>query len=81
MATESLPLGFEAGDVAVVGDRPDAQRIATEVGVALLVMSNDMAPDEQALTLARERGTAVVTSPLDAYVTSRMITLSAPCRG
>ena len=80
MATESLPLGFEAGDVAVVGDRPDAQRIAIEVGVALLVTSNDTAPDEQVLALARERGTAVVTSPLDTYVTSRMITLSAPCR-
>ena len=80
MATESLPLGFEAGDVAVVGDRPDAQRIAIEVGVALLVTSNDTAPDEQVLALARERGSAVVTSPLDTYVTSRMITLSAPCR-
>ena len=28
--------------------------------------------------LAREHGTAVVTAPLDSYVTSRMITLSAP---
>jgi manganese-dependent inorganic pyrophosphatase len=80
MATESLPLGFEAGDVAVVGDRPDAQRIAIEVGVGLLVTSNDTAPDEQVLALARQHGTAVVTSPLDTYVTSRMITLSAPCR-
>ena len=40
MATESLPLGFSAGDVVVVGNRPDAQRIAIEVGVALLVTSN-----------------------------------------
>jgi manganese-dependent inorganic pyrophosphatase len=30
--------------------------------------------------LARARDTAVVSSPLDSYVTSRMITLSAPCR-
>ena len=30
------------------------------------------------LALAREHGTAVVTAPLDSYVTSRMITLSAP---
>ena len=28
----------------------------------------------------RERGTTVVSSPLDSYVTSRMVTLSAPCR-
>ena len=80
MATESLPLGFEAGDVVVVGNRPDAQRIAIETGVALLVTSNGSRPDDDILALAHERGTAVVTSPLDSYVTSRMITLSAPCR-
>ena len=80
MATASLPLGFEAGDVVVVGDRPDAQRIAIDVGVALLVLSNGTAAEPDILAQARERGTAVVTSPLDSYVTSRMITLSAPCR-
>ena len=32
------------------------------------------------LALAREHGTTVVCSPLDSYVTSRMVTLSAPCR-
>jgi manganese-dependent inorganic pyrophosphatase len=80
MATESLPLGFTAGDVVVVGDRPDAQRIAIDVGVALVVTSNGVAPPEDVLALARERNIAVVSSPLDSYVTSRMITLSAPCR-
>jgi manganese-dependent inorganic pyrophosphatase len=80
MATSSLPLGFEAGDVVVVGDRPDAQRIAIDVGVALLVTSNGTRPGDDILALAREHGIAVVTSPLDSYVTSRMITLSAPCR-
>jgi manganese-dependent inorganic pyrophosphatase len=80
MATESLPLGFEAGDVVVVGNRPDAQRIAIETNVALLVTSNGTRPDGDILALAQEHGTAVVTSPLDSYVTSRMITLSAPCR-
>jgi manganese-dependent inorganic pyrophosphatase len=80
MATESLPLGFKAGDVVVVGDRPDAQRIAMEIGVALLVTSNGTAPPDDVLALAREHDVAVVVSPLDSYVTSRMITLSAPCR-
>ena len=80
MATESLPLGFKAGDVVVVGDRPDAQRIAIDTGVALLVTSNGTRPDDDILELARDQGTAIVSSPLDSYVTSRMITLSAPCR-
>ena len=81
MATESLPRGFCAGDVVVVGDRPQAQRVAIEVGVALLLTSNDTAPAPDLLALAEQRGTAIVTSPLDSYVTSRMVTLSAPCRG
>ena len=80
MATESLPMGFAAGDVVVVGDRPDAQRIAIEVGVGLLVITNGSAAEPDVLELARARGTAVVASPLDTYVSARMITLSAPCR-
>jgi manganese-dependent inorganic pyrophosphatase len=80
MSTESLPMGFGVGDVVVVGDRPDAQRIAIEVGVGLLVITNDIPAEPDVLALARERGTAVVASPLDTYVTARMITLSAPSR-
>ncbi len=66
-------------DIAVVGDREDAQRRALEIGVALLVTSNGVEPSDKVVALARERGTSVVSSPLDSYVTSRMITLSAPC--
>jgi manganese-dependent inorganic pyrophosphatase len=80
MAVESLPMGFSAGDVVVVGNRPDAQRVAIDVGVDLLVTSGGMPPDEDVLAFAKERGVAVVVSPLDSYVTSRMITLAAPCR-
>ena len=80
MASASLPLGFAAGDVVVVGDRPEAQRVAIEVGVGLLVITNGTTADEDILELARARGSAVVASPLDSYVTARMITLSAPCR-
>jgi manganese-dependent inorganic pyrophosphatase len=67
------------GDVVVVGDRPNAQEQAVRRGIALLVLSNGVAPDERILGLAREHGTAIVASPLDSYVTSRMITLSEPC--
>jgi manganese-dependent inorganic pyrophosphatase len=80
MASTSLPLGFAAGDVVVVGDRPEAQRIAIEVGVGLLVVTNGTSVHERVLDLARQRAIPVVASPLDSYVTARMITLSAPCR-
>jgi manganese-dependent inorganic pyrophosphatase len=74
------PSGISEGDVVVIGNRSDAQRLAIELGAALLVTSNSSVPTDDVLALARERGTAVVVSPLDTYVSGRMITLAAPCR-
>jgi manganese-dependent inorganic pyrophosphatase len=75
------PTGISEGDVVVVGNRLDGQRLAVERGAALLVISNNAAPSEELLALAREHSTAVVLSPLDSYVSGRMITLASPCAG
>jgi manganese-dependent inorganic pyrophosphatase len=75
----SSPSGISTGDVVVIGNRPDAQRLAIELGAALIVTSNSSVPSDEVLALAREHDTAVVISPLDTYVSGRMITLAAPC--
>jgi manganese-dependent inorganic pyrophosphatase len=75
----SMGQEIKPGDVVVVGDRPKGQRRAIELGVGILVASNGDRPDDEVLEMARERGTAVVLSPLDSYVTSRLIQLSVPC--
>ncbi len=75
----STPSGISPGDVVVVGNRPDAQRLAIELGAALIVTSNSSVPSDEVLALAREHDTAMVISPLDTYVSGRMITLAAPC--
>jgi manganese-dependent inorganic pyrophosphatase len=80
MEVGQLPSEIHEGDVAVVGNREDAQLASIELGVALLVLSNGVEPSDAVLAAAGEKGTAVVRSPLDTYVTGRMITLSAPCR-
>ena len=67
------------GDVVVCGNRLDAQRQAIELGAEVLVASNGVAPPEEVLELARGAGASVIVSPLDSYVSSRMITLAAPC--
>jgi manganese-dependent inorganic pyrophosphatase len=74
------PSGISGGDVVVVGNRPDAQRLVLELGAALLVISNGSKPTDEVLELARGRGAAVIVSPLDTYVSGRMITLAAPCQ-
>ncbi len=71
--------GVSDGDVVVVGNRTDAQRMAIERGAKLIVLSNNSVPDDDILALAEEHGTAVIVSPLDSYVSGRMITLAAPC--
>jgi manganese-dependent inorganic pyrophosphatase len=73
--------GIAEGDVVVIGNRKDAQLLAIELGAALLVLSNGSQPDQEVVERARERGCAIVISPLDTYVSGRMITLAAPCRG
>jgi manganese-dependent inorganic pyrophosphatase len=74
------PSGISDGDVVVVGNRAEAQRLAIGLGAALVVVSNSAMPADEVLELARERGAAMIVSPLDSYVSGRMITLAAPCR-
>jgi manganese-dependent inorganic pyrophosphatase len=71
--------GITHGDIVVVGNRPDAQVRVIELGAALVVVSNSAQPAPEALAAARQRGTAIIVSPLDSYVSGRMITLAAPC--
>jgi manganese-dependent inorganic pyrophosphatase len=80
MDIASLPGPIGPGDIAVAGDRPDVHRSAIEAGVGLLVTTDGTRASPDVVDLARERQTAVVSTDLDSYVASRMITLSAPCR-
>ena len=79
MSTDFMGRQLEPGDIVVIGDRTEGQRRAIELGAGVLVVSNGVRPDEEILELAGQKGTPVVLSPLDSYVTSRMIQLSVPC--
>jgi manganese-dependent inorganic pyrophosphatase len=70
--------GISDGDVVVVGNRPDALLRVIELGAALVILSNSAPIADEALQAAAERGTALVVSPLDSYVSGRMVTLAAP---
>jgi manganese-dependent inorganic pyrophosphatase len=76
----TAPTKIAPGDTVVVGNRADAHRLAIELGASLLIVSNGTVPTEEVVAFARERGTAVIGSKLDTYVSARLVTLSAPCR-
>jgi manganese-dependent inorganic pyrophosphatase len=75
----ATPSGISSGDAVVVGNRVEAQRLAIELGAELIVISNAATVYDDVLAMAREHGTAVIVSPLDSYISGRMITLAAPC--
>jgi manganese-dependent inorganic pyrophosphatase len=77
---ESMGLTMGENDIVVVGNRTDAQRRAVELGVALVVAPYDSQPDTDVVELARAKGTGIVLSPLDSYVTGRLVSLSVPVR-
>ena len=77
---ESMGNTMGENDIVVVGNRTEAQRRAVELGVALVVAPYDSTPDDDVVELARKSGTGVVLSPLDSYVTGRLVSLSVPVR-
>jgi manganese-dependent inorganic pyrophosphatase len=79
MSVESMGRSMRPGDIVVIGDRTRAQKRAMELGAGVLVVSNGVRPEEEVVRMAEEAGTTIVLSPLDSYVTSRMIQLSVPC--
>lgn len=79
MSVESMGKSMDPGDIVVIGDREEGQRRAIELGARLLVVSNGVRPQDEILEVAEECGTTVVLSPLDSYVTSRMLQLAVPC--
>ena len=79
MSVESMGQSMAPGDIVVIGDRPNGQRRAIELGAGILVVSNGVRPGDEVQRMAEEKGTPIVLSPLDSYVTSRMIQLSVPC--
>jgi len=79
MSVDSMGQSMERGDIVVIGDRTKGQLRAIELGAGILVVSNGVRPEDEVLRMAEEKGVSVVLSPLDSYVTSRMIQLSVPC--
>ncbi len=79
MGVDSMGQSMESGDIVVIGDRKNGQRRAIELGAGVLVISNGKRPEDEVLKMAKDKGVSVLLSPMDSYVTSRMIQLAVPC--
>ena len=71
MDPKSMVDHINAGDIAIVGDREEAQ-------VSLMIVTGSHTPCENIITLARENGVTVIVTPHDSFTTSRLIIQSVP---
>ena len=78
MEAQALKDIVRKGDIAVAGDLPASQLAAIELGVDLLVLSNGTRPSDEVLEAARAASINLIVSPLDSYVSARMIQLAVP---
>lgn len=78
MEPETMVTYIMHGDTLIVGDRRRTQPMALEAGVACLVVTGGVRPDDDVLALAAARGAAVVTTEYDTFAAARLVNLSHP---
>ena len=78
MSAETMRQRLEPGILLVMGDRPDAQRVAIERGVAALVVTGGLPVDDEIVALAREKEVTVISSPHHTFTTARLLNMSIP---
>jgi manganese-dependent inorganic pyrophosphatase len=78
MSVETMRERLEPDILLVIGDRPDAQRLAIERGVAALVVTGGLPVDDEIVALAREKGVTIISSPHHTFTTARLLNVSIP---
>ncbi len=78
MSVATMQERLEPDILLVVGDRPDAQRLAIERGAAALVVTGGLPVDAEIVALAEEKGVTIISSPHHTFTTVRLIGMSIP---
>ncbi|MBS3956702.1 MAG: putative manganese-dependent inorganic diphosphatase [Clostridiales bacterium] len=76
MEPETMRGYISPGDTIIVGDRRRTQPMALQAGIACLIVSGGHRPAADVLTLAAEKGAAVIATHHDTFGTARLVNLS-----
>lgn len=76
LASDLLTIKKEVAedDIVICGQRKDAQKVALDGKISLMILTGGSQPDEEILALAKENKTALLATPHDTFKTSRLIT-------
>lgn len=78
MQPETMSEYIDAGDIAIVGDREEAQAELINLNVSLMIVTGGYAPSEKIINLAKEHGVTVIVTQHDSFTASRLIVQSIP---
>ena len=78
MQPESMVNHIEAGDIAIVGDRADAQKALIDLKVSLIIITGSHTPVNDIIEAAKANGVTVIVTPHDSFTASRLIVQSIP---
>ena len=78
MKTDSLRKLVDAGDVAIVGNRPEIQKELIDIKVSLMIVTGSHEVDTEVIESAKKAGVNVISTPHDSFTTSRLIIQSIP---
>lgn len=78
MQPNSIKTIVEKGDIAICGDREDAQEMLIKAGSSCLVITGGHSLSEKIINMAKENGCSLVSTPYDSFTSSRLITQSIP---
>ena len=78
MQPDTMTGHIEEGDIAIVGDREEAQAELIKLNVSLMIVTGGYAPSEKIISLAKEHGVTIIVTQHDSFTASRLIVQSIP---
>lgn len=78
MQPDTMTGHIEEGDIAIVGDREEAQAELIKLNVSLMIVTGGYDPSQNIIELAKEHGVTVIVTQHDSFTTSRLLVQSIP---
>ena len=78
MQPDTMSGHIDEGDIAIVGDREEAQAALIKLNISLMIVTGGYAPYEKIVSLAKEHGVTIIVTQHDSFTASRLIVQSIP---
>lgn len=76
MNPSSLEEYVDENDIVICGDRKDIQEIAIKRNISLMILTDNSKINEELIKIAKQRDITIISTPLDTFTTSRLISQS-----